>query len=164
MEILNEVADQDFYCVLELSTYKDNPWDHVVENEEKRQAAIESARRLYAQLRKISDSQAFDQARFGETLCLYYILFVSKSDVQTKVAQLRESIRSYEFLAEADYPFLEGADESAITEIKHLKNRMQIELLFLEILRCIDPPDPIGRVSTARGDIDDFLDYVFDVP
>ena len=137
----------------------------LIEDEAKRQATIERARSLYAQLREISNSRAFDQARFGATLCLYYVLFISETDVQTKIARLHESIQSYVSLAEADQTFIfEGTDEIVIAEVKSLKDRMHIELLLLEILQCIAPPNSTGQVSTARGDIDEFLGDVFDVP
>jgi hypothetical protein len=123
----------------------------------KKEAALESAKRIHENLLQLSNSPAFQKEHLAETLCLYHLLFKSGPDPQTGVSFLQEALDTYKHLgADSEVPLWHDAAPAVVGQITDIAKSKQVELLLLQLLSCITATQQCPALG--RGEIDDFLD------
>jgi len=121
--------------------------DALIEDEERRQAAIASAAKHYNSLKLLTDNEAFNNRNLAQTLHLYHLL--SRTENGHRLADLlRVATSHFSSLVQNELSLLNDVPACIGDTLTDINRAKHIELLLLELLSCItDAGIPLDRDS-----------------
>jgi hypothetical protein len=127
----------------------------LIEDEEKRHAAVQSASTHFEALRRLSDNEAFNKNNLAQTLFFYHLLFPTR-DAPARRESLQEATGQFSSSAKGEYSILEDVPSSIARTLEEIDCAKRVELLLLQLLACITD----AGIPLDRDEIEEFVQEV----